>query len=62
MTDEMVVFSCECGIGGMIHCTREEAKEFKCPRCSLPIGRPLTNDDLMALVAKNLAKERRKWR
>jgi hypothetical protein len=49
-------FNCECGLSGGINCTPEEAKEYVCPRCKLPIGRKITDDDRMALAARKWAK------
>ena len=48
----MVRLRCECGLEMCINGLREEMVEYKCPRCLLPIGRPITKDDRMALAAR----------
>lgn len=53
-------FVCECGLSGGINCTKEEAVEFKCPRCSLPIGRPIEIDDRIKISKAHIALEARR--
>lgn len=52
----MITFDCECGLHMVINCTKEETVEYKCPRCSLPIGRPVEIEDRIALQAMRVCR------